>query len=91
MSSPVPVALARRDDRDIVRHDADTDHNFLPDFAWAAVGGVAALAGCVLILVLALTWHGGPPIWSYPRELAGVFLAGFLVVLVARSLSTRSR
>jgi hypothetical protein len=55
------------------------------------VGGVAAVAACVLVLVLAASLGGGPPISAYTRELAGAFLAGFLVVLVARSLSTRSR
>ena len=90
MSSPVPAALAHRDDRDTVRHDRGADHNFLPDFAWAVVGG-AAMVACVLLLILAATLGGGPPISAYTRELAAAFLAGFLVVLVARSLSTRSR
>lgn len=41
--------------------------------------------------MLIASWGGGPAIASYTRELAGVFLAGFLVVLVARSLSARTR
>ena len=95
MSSQVPAAPVRREDRDV-------EHNFLPDFAWAAVGGGAALAACVLIFMLAASWGGllpGPPlpggaapsISMYYRELAGALLAGFLVVLVARSLSARTR
>jgi hypothetical protein len=91
MATPVPVALAHRDDRDVVRHDHDVDHNFLPDFSWAGVGGGAALAVCALILILTASLGGGSPISAYARELAGAFLAGFLVVLVARSLTARSR
>jgi hypothetical protein len=94
MSSQVPATLAHHDDR-------DGDHNFLPDFAWAAAGG-AVLAACILLFMLTAFWGGtllGPPmpgggapsISFYNRELAGAFLAGFLVVLVARSLSTRTR
>lgn len=90
MSSPVAVAPAQPDDRDVVRRASDVDHNFLPDFAWSAVGGLVAMAVCVLLFVLALSWREGPPIWSYPREMTGIFLAGFLVVLVARTLTARS-
>jgi hypothetical protein len=78
MSSPVAVAPAQPDDRDVVRRASDVDHNVLPDFAWSAVG------------VLALSWRGGPPIWSYPREMTGVVLAGFLAVLVAGTVTARS-
>lgn len=84
MSSPTPAVLVHHAER-------DADHNFLPDFAWAAVGGVAGLVACVLLLLLAASWGGGPSIVSYGRELAAVFLAGFLVVLVVRSLGTRTR
>jgi len=95
MSSQVPATLAHHDDR-------DAEHNFLPDFAWAAAGGGAVLAACGLLFMLTAFWGGtllGPPmpgggapsISTYYRELAGAFLAGFLVVLVARSLSTRTR
>lgn len=84
MSSPTPAVLARHGDR-------DADHNFLPDFARAAVGGLAGLAACVLLLLLTASWGGGPSIASYSRELAAGFLAGFLIVLVARSLGTRTR
>jgi hypothetical protein len=90
MSSPVVVAPAQPDDREAVRRVAVVDHSFLPDFAWSAVGGVVTLAVCALLFVLAFSWHGGPPIWSYPREMTGVFLAGFLAVLVARTLTARS-
>ena len=40
-----------------------------------------------LVLMLAASLGGGPSIASYTRELAEGFLAGFLVVLVARSVS----
>ena len=90
MSSSVPAALAHHDDHDTVRDDRDANHSFLPDFVWAVVGG-AALAACVLALVLTASWGGGPPISGYTHELAGAFLAGFLVILVARSVSARPR
>jgi hypothetical protein len=94
MSSQVPATLAHHDDR-------DAEHTFLPDFAWAAAGG-AVLASCILLFMLTAFWGGtllvppmlgggAPSISFYYRELAGAFLAGFLVVLVARSLSTRTR
>lgn len=89
MSSPVPVALARPVDRDTVRHDRSVDHNFLPDFARAAVGGIAAMAAGVLILMLSASLGRATEISAYGRELAAVFLAGFLAVLVARSLTAR--
>jgi hypothetical protein len=41
--------------------------------------------------MLTASLGGGPPISAYGRELATTFLAGFLVVLVARSLTARSR
>ena len=91
MSSPVPAALVYRDSRDTVRQDRDADRSFPPDFAWATVGGGMALVACVLLLILTVSWGGGPPVTSHIRELAGAFLAGFLVVLVARSLTARSR
>ena len=88
MSSRVPATSVRH-------HVRDAEHNFLPDFAWAAVGGGAALVVCIVLFVLIASWGGSftgggaPPISTYFRELAGAFLAGFLVVLVARSLSPR--
>jgi hypothetical protein len=91
MSSPAPVALARPDDRTVVRRDADVDHSFLPDFAWAAVGGAAVLAVCVLFVMLTAPLGGGAAISANARELAAAFMAGFLVVLIARTLSSRSR
>ena len=87
MSSPVPAVLTHHDGRDVDRNQDVAGYNFLPDFAWAAVGGVAALAACALLVMLTVSWGGGPSIASYTRELAAAFLAGFLVVLVARSLS----
>lgn len=91
MSSPVPAALTHHDARDADRDQGVADHNFLPDFAWAAVGGVAALATCVLLVMLTVSWDGGLSIASYTRELAAGFLGGALVVLLARSLSARTR
>ena len=76
------------------------DHNFVPDFAIAAVGGLVALGVCALLYAVIVTWGGfrldltGPagvaaPLSAFPRELAAIFLSGALVVLVARSLSAR--
>ena len=73
MASHSPAALAHGDGRDTVRDNHDVDHNFLPDFVLAAVGGVAALAACVLVLMLTASLDGGPPISAYTRELAGAF------------------
>jgi len=90
MSSRVPATPVRH-------HVRDAEHNFLPDFAWAAVGGGVALAVCIVLFMLTASWGGSlvgggaPPISTYARELAGAFLAGFLIVLVARSLSARTR
>lgn len=81
--------------------DRDADHNFLPDLAWAAVGGVGVLAACAVVFLLVASWggpafgaptagNGAPALASYYRELAAGFLAGFLVILVARSLSARA-
>ena len=77
------------------------DHNFAPDFAWALVGGLIVLAVSALLYAMIVTWGGfrldlalpvgaAAPLSSYPRELAGLFLSGALVVLVARSLTTRT-
>ena len=78
------------------------DHNFAPDFAWALVGGLVVLAVSALLYAVIVTWGGfrldlalpvgaAAPLSSYSRELAGVFLSGALVVLVARSLTTRTQ
>ena len=78
------------------------DYNFAPDFAWAFVGGLVVLGVSALLYAVIVTWGGfrldpalpiGPatPLTAYPRELAGVFMGGALVVLVARSLSTRTQ
>lgn len=91
MATPVPAALAHHDPHDTAHHDRNAEHNFLPDFAWAGVGGCAALAACAPLLMLTASLGWGPPISAYTRELAVVFLAGFLVVLVARSLTARAR
>jgi hypothetical protein len=91
VSSQAPAALPHHDDRDADQHHGVADHNFLPDFAWAAVGGGAALGACVLLLMLTALWGGSPPSSSYTREFAGGYLVGVLVVLVARSLSARTR
>ena len=78
------------------------DHNFAPDFAWALVGGLVVLGVCALLYAVVVTWGGFrpdlalpvgqvPPLSAFPRELAALFLGGALVVLVARSLSARTR
>ena len=78
------------------------DYNFAPDFAWALAGGVVVLGVCALLYSVIVTWGGmhldlalpvgaAAPLSSYPRELAGLFLGGALVVLVARSLTARAR
>jgi hypothetical protein len=82
---------ARHDPRDTARIDRDAEHNFLPDFAWAAVGGAAFVAACALLLILTAALGVGPVLSAYGRELSAAFLAGFLVVLVARSLTAQSR
>jgi hypothetical protein len=78
------------------------DHNFAPDFAWAIVGGLVVLGVSALLYAVIVTWGGlrldlslplgeAVPLSAYPRELAGVFLGGALLVLVARSLATRTQ
>jgi len=78
------------------------DHNFAPDFAWAVLGGLVVLGVSALLYALLVTWGGlhfnlalpvgvAVPLSAYPRELAGLFLGGLLVVLVARSLNARTR
>jgi hypothetical protein len=91
VSTQAPAALPHQDDRRVDHDDRYADHNFLPDFAWAAAGGGVAVGVCVLLFMLTALWGGSPPISAYTRELAGGFLAGFLVILVARSLRTRTR
>jgi amino acid transporter len=83
------------------RDDQERDFNFLPEFAWALVGGLVVLGVCALLYSLIVTWGGlrldaalptGPaaPLSAYARELAALFVAGALVVLVVRSLSART-
>lgn len=95
MSSELPDVRANRD-------VGETDHHFLPDFIWAAVGGIVLLTASTLFLFFAFSMGGvsrGAPmpgggadsVSMYYRELAGLFLAGFLVILVARSLTVRTR
>jgi hypothetical protein len=78
------------------------DYNFGPDFAWALVGGLVVLAVSALLYAVIVTWGGfrldlalpagaAAPLSAYPRELAGFFLGGALVVLVARSLTARTQ
>jgi hypothetical protein len=78
------------------------DHNFAPDFAWAFVGGLVLLGVCGLLYAVIVTWGGfrldvalpvgaAAPLSAFPRELAGIFLGGALIVLVARSLTARTR
>ena len=79
----------------------EADHNVLPNIAWASAGG-GVLAAATLLHALAVSSGGlrldpltpggaAIPTWSYPSGLAALFLAGFLVVLVARSLTTQAR
>jgi hypothetical protein len=93
MPTHLPGTLAYHSDR-----DAELD--VMPGFAWAIVGGSVDLAACALLLALSVTWGGlllGAPmpdgtvaiIPTYSLSLAGTFMAGFLLVLVARSLSAR--
>ena len=95
MSSQPPGTLASHD-------PLEAEHNFLPDFGWAAVGGSVLLAACAVLFTLSVTWGGmrlgAPmpdggvaPLSSYYPELAAIFMAGFLVVLVARSLTAQQR
>ena len=57
---------------------------------------------CALLYAVMVTWGGtrpdlalpvgaAAPLSAYARELAGFFLGGALVVLVARSLTARTR
>jgi hypothetical protein len=77
------------------------DYNFAPDFAWALVGGLVVLGVSALLYAVVVTWGGfrldlalpvgqSAPLSAFPRELAGIFMSGALVVLVARSLSART-
>jgi len=91
MSISAPATLAQQLDHAADRSQAVADHDFRPDFAWAAVGGVAALAACALLSVLRVSWAGSPSLTSNARVLAGGVLAGSPVVLVARSLSALTR
>ena len=81
---------------------SQADHNFAPDFAWALLGGFVVLGVSALLYAVIVAWGGfhldlalpvgaAAPLFSYPRELAGVFLSGALIVLVARSLTVRTR
>jgi hypothetical protein len=82
--------------------DNQREHSFTPDVAWALVGGGAVLAVCVVLYTLTVTWGGwhvgvtmpggeATPISRYFHELAGLFLAGFLVVFIARGIGLRTR
>jgi hypothetical protein len=79
-----------------------TEHDVAPDLAWVAVGGGAVLAACAALLALSAGWGGQLPgapmpadsvaaIPTYYSGLAATSMAGFLVVLVARSLGARTR
>ena len=78
------------------------DHSFAPDFAWALVGGLVVLGVSALLYTLVVTWGGfrvdlalpvgqAASLSAFPRELAALFLGGALVILVARSLTARTR
>lgn len=81
---------------------SQSDYNFAPDFTWALVGGLVLLGVSALLYAVIVTWGGfrldlslplgeAVPLSTYPRELAAFFLGGALVVLVARSLTARTR
>ena len=83
------------------RDDREREFNFLPELAWALVGGLVVLGVCALLYSLIVTWGGmrleavqptGPaaPLSAYARELAAFFGAGALAVLVVRSLNART-
>src|SRR6185295_20149929 len=85
-----------------LRDAGPEEHNFVPDFAWAIVGGAAGVAVCAVVYTLAVSWGGlqfgaalpggaKVPITAFASELMGIFLAGFLIVLIARSLSVKTR
>jgi hypothetical protein len=78
------------------------DYDFAPDFTWSFVGGLVALGVAALLYALIVTWGGfrldltlpvgvTAPLSAFPRELAGIFLGGALVILVVRSLTARTR
>lgn len=79
-----------------------SDHNFAPDFAWACIGGLVVLGLTALLYAVLVMWGGlhfdptvpagsAAPLSTFPRELAALFLSGALVVLIARSLTARTR
>jgi hypothetical protein len=81
---------------------SQSDHNFAPDFAWALVGGLVVLGVSALLYALIVAWGGlrldlalpvgeAAPLSAYSRELAGFFLGGALVVLVARGIGLQTR
>jgi hypothetical protein len=72
-----------------------------PAFAWALGGGGAILAVAVLLYAVGVTlaawWAGAPDqalgrLASAPlyREFAGIFLAGFVGIFVAREFHART-
>lgn len=82
--------------------DNQREHSFTPDVVWSLVGGIVVLAVCLVLYTLIVTWGGwqvgvampgggAAPISRYFRELAGLSLAGFLVVFVARGIGLRTR
>jgi hypothetical protein len=83
-------------------YDSQQEHSFAPDFAWALVGGAVVLVLSVLLYTLVVTWGGvrldaampggeAAPLSAHSRELAGLFLGGALVVLVARGIGLQTR
>jgi len=85
------------------RADGHTDPRVLTDFVWAAVGGSVVLAAYASLLTLTMTLggtlSGGAPMQAgvvaasptYYASLAGMFMAGSVVILVVRSLTARKR
>jgi len=77
-------------------------HHFLSSVVWAIVGGTVVLATYAALLTLSMTVSGtlpGAPMHAggvtasptYHASLAGMFMAGALMVLIARGLTARSR
>jgi len=104
METPMPTQLLDKPQgQDAgLRDGGPEEHNFVPDFAWAVGGGVAVVAACAVVYTLAVSWGGlhvsapmpgggSAPLAAFASEFTGIFLAGFLIVLIARSLSVRTR
>lgn len=81
--------------------DVHPGQHFFSSVVWAIVGGTVVLAAYAALLTLSMTVSGtlpGAPMHAggvtasptYHPILAGMFMAGALVVLIARGLAPRS-